>query len=80
MIRTQIQFREEQYERIRTMAHRRRISISEAVRRLVDAAMQGDDPGIDDGIGLLLSLAGTGRSGKGDVALRHDDYLDEDMD
>lgn len=81
MVRTQIQFEESQHEQIRRLAHRHRISISEAVRRLVRLGLQAGLEGkAQPQGGELLKLAGIGRSGLGDVGRRHDDYLAEDFD
>jgi len=81
MVRTQIQFEETQHEQIRRLAHRYRISISEAVRRLVRQGLRAglrDEP--QPRSAKLLELAGIGRSGLGDLGRRHDDYLAEDFD
>ena len=76
MVRTQVQFDEKQYERIRRLAHRKRISISEAVRRLVRLGLRNgledDEPPRAEG---LLKIAGIGKSGIKDLGRRHDDYL-----
>ena len=81
MVRAQIQFDERQYERIRALAHRKRISIAEAVRRLVRLGLKA---GLDDEepprAGKLLEVAGIARSGLGDLGRRHDDYLAEDAE
>ncbi len=81
MIRAQIQFEEEQYEEIRTLAHERRVSIAETVRQLVRAGLRadlGDEPP-GPRAEALLALAGVGKSGLGDLGRRHDDYLAEDL-
>ena len=77
MVRTQIQLDEAKYEAIRRMAHRNRVSFAEMVRRLVDAGME-EDRGYSFGTGAeaLLSIAGTGASGLGDLGERHDDYVE----
>ena len=81
LVRTQIQLREEQYEGIRRLAHRRRISFSEAIRRLVDAAMSGDGRLEGrSGAAALLALSGIGRSGIKDLARRHDEYFERDAE
>jgi hypothetical protein len=76
MVRTQVQFDEQQYEQIRWLAHGRRISVAEAVRRLVTRGLRAG-PGEDDGRRgeALLEIAGIGASGLGDLARSHDDYL-----
>jgi hypothetical protein len=78
MIRTQIQIDERQYEMVRRMAHRKRISISEAVRRLIGRGLKGGDAEPEEtGAGALLRIAGMGRSGLRDLGRRHDRYLAE---
>lgn len=80
MIRTQIQFEEQQYELIREIAHRKRISVSEAVRRLVTLGLREGLAGEqENGAKLLLDLAGVGSSGLGDLGRNHDDHLAEDL-
>ena len=81
MIRTQIQLEEKQYEAIRRLAHKHRISMSEAVRRLVTAGLAAGRNPIQQpsGARALLALAGIGKSGLGDLGRRHDDYLAEDF-
>jgi len=79
MVRTQIQLEEAQYEQIRRMAHRERISMSEAVRRLVRRGMAQGEPERPRGAAALLGLAGIGDSGLGDLGRRHDEYLADDL-
>jgi hypothetical protein len=76
MVRAQIQFERSQYEQIRMLARRKRISISEVVRRLVSAGIRhGADEEPSTGAAALLEIAGIGNSGKSDVAGRHDEHL-----
>ena len=76
MVRTHVQFDDQQYEQIRQLAHRQRTSISEMVRRLVRAGMRkGGEPGAGKGPQALLGIAGIGESGLGDLGRRHDHYL-----
>lgn len=76
MVRAQIQFEEQQYESVRRLAHRKKISISEAVRRLVKAGLQSglDEEACRRSEGLL-KIAGIAGSGTGDLGRRHDHYL-----
>ena len=81
MIRAQVQFEEAQYEKIRNLAHEKRISIAETVRQLVRAGLRadlGDEPS-GPRAEALLALAGVGRSGLGDLGRQHDEYLAEDF-
>ena len=77
MVRTQIQFEESQYQQIRTLAHRKRISISEAVRRLVRQSLREGLREKQTDVEALLSIAGIASGGPGDLGRRHDDYLAE---
>lgn len=80
MIRAQIQFEESQYQQIRRLAHRRGLSIAEAVRRLVrrglTVGLAEDRPSKAE---ELLKIAGIGGSGLGDLGRHHDRYLAEDL-
>lgn len=79
MIRAQIQFDEAVYARLRRLAHRERISIAEAVRRLVAVGLGGGPADeAPRGAAALLALAGIGASGVPDLGRRHDDYLEQD--
>jgi len=87
MVRTQIQLEEAQYEQIRRMAHRERISMSEAVRRLLRRGMAQGEPERPRGAAALLGLAGIGDSGRvrdlvgsvesgvSDLGTRHREHL-----
>ena len=83
MRRTQIQLEESQYEALREFAHRERISMSEAVRRLLAerlTANKEEPKPKRSGAEALLSVAGKYRSGYKDIGRRHDEYLAEDFD
>ncbi len=81
MIRAQIQFEEQQYEEIQTLAHEKRISIAETVRLLVRAGLRSALAGEPSGprAEALLTMVGIGRSGLGDLGRRHDECLAEDF-
>lgn len=80
MIRTQIQFTEDQYRRLREWAGRLGISVSEAVRRCVDSRLAGRGEDVHRA-GLVRDaeavLGKYSDSRAGDVARRHDEALDE---
>jgi hypothetical protein len=80
MVRTQVQFEEAQYEQIRKLAHRQRVSISEVVRRLVGRGLAAgvDRPQVPRS-SALLDIAGIAKGGPRDLGKRHDAYLDEDF-
>ena len=74
MVRAQVYFNEQEYEAVRQVAFKERISISALIRRLVDENILGrkrKKRAAED----LLSLVGMFRETKRDVAQRHDDYL-----
>jgi hypothetical protein len=75
MIRTQIQLTEKQYRALKEEAHRRKLSLSEAVRGAVDLWLGQQRRGET----VRRSLASIGRfhSGVSDVSERHDHYLAE---
>jgi hypothetical protein len=77
MIRTQIQFTEEQLERLRRIARDRQVSIAEVVRDAVDAQIRDDDPRVLRE--RMIANMGGFRSGFTDISERHDDYLAEDF-
>ena len=75
MIRTQIQLEPTQYERLKSLAARRAISIAQIVREGVDhmLASEHDDTAWE----RLLAAAGSCQpeGAETDVSARHDDYL-----
>ena len=76
MVRTQIQLTEEQSQRLKAASRRTGLSISELVRRGVDAVVdQLTEPSLDLLYERARSVAGRFRSDQNDVAERHDDYL-----
>ena len=78
MVRVQIQLDEAEYQQIQALAHRNKISISEAIRELVCHSLpknvRKNRPG---GVKTLLSIAGIAVGGVNDLGRRHDDYLAE---
>lgn len=75
MIRTQIQLSEEQYARLRALAHQQRISLAELVRRGVDKLLEAG-PAADRHLRQrAMQLAGSFHASETDVAARHDTYL-----
>ena len=79
MIRTQIQLTEDQSERLKVVASRRGVSVAELIRQGVDALLQNTgEKSTDEIVRRALAAAGKHRSGKSDVAERHDQYLAED--
>jgi hypothetical protein len=80
MVRTQVQLEERQHEALRRIAHRKRVSFAEALRRAVDAGLKHglEDAPAANGPVALLELAAIGASGLGDLGREHDRYLAED--
>ncbi len=78
MERTQISLEPEQVDRLRRLARQRGVSMAHLVREAVDrtygAALAPTRAELAE---RALAAVGCGHSGLGDVAVRHDDYLDE---
>jgi hypothetical protein len=79
MVRTQIRLSEEQARWLRASARRDRISLAEAIRRLVDRGLA--DEKADRALLYERAAEAVGRyrdrRGASDVAQDHDRYLDE---
>lgn len=76
MVRTQIQLTEEQAARLKAAAARRGISMAELIRQGIEAFLSGSgERPPEEKYRRAAQLAGKFRSGKHDVAERHDDYL-----
>lgn len=76
MIRTQVQFTEEQIEALRERAAREETSVSELVRRAVGAWV-ATETSWEQRKRRALEVAGRFRSGRSDVSVHHDDHLAE---
>ena len=76
MVRTQVQLTEEQARRIKAVARRKRVSQAELIRRCVDRMLPLEEAADDAEIRRrAIAAAGKVRSGTGDLAAKHDDYL-----
>lgn len=78
MRKTQIMVNEEQLRQLRQLANRRGISVAQVIREALDDAV--DRQGVRDAAELrrnAAAAAGRFRSGRRDVAERHDDELAE---
>lgn len=76
MIRTQIQFDEQQLRALREQAALEHASVSEIVRRAVDSWIAGQSkPGTHERRRRAIAATGRFASGERDIAERHDDYL-----
>ena len=78
MIRTQIQLTEKQAESLRETAARRGISMAELIRQSIDQLLaRAGEPSQGELRQRAASVSGRFRSGRTDVAVRHDEYLAE---
>ncbi|MEX1258954.1 MAG: CopG family transcriptional regulator [Gemmatimonadota bacterium] len=77
MMRSQVQFTEDQHRALKRWADHLGISISEAVRRCVAERLAREDaaPTRADRVREAETVIGKYASGRSDVAERHDDYL-----
>ena len=76
MVRTQIQLTEEQAKAIKRIAHSRHLSVAELIRRAIDIMVKSSplaDP--EERLKRAIEIVGKFRSGKRDIAKRHDQYL-----
>lgn len=78
MIRTQVQLTEEQFAALKAMAAAEGVPMAELIRRGIDLITQVHG-GVSrqDRVRRALAAAGRFHSGLGDLARRHDDYLEE---
>ena len=76
MVRTQIQITEEQAKAVRRIALSRHVSVAELIRRAVDVMLKSNpvaDP--EEKLKRAIAVVGKFRSGKSEIARRHDKYL-----
>ena len=77
MIRTQVQFTEEQYKKLKEISQSNHKSLSAVIRQAVDQLLLTRKP---DRAALYRhagSLVGKYKSNQTDISLEHDKYLDE---
>jgi hypothetical protein len=78
MVRTQIQLTERQATALKRLAHERGESMAELIRRSVDQLLAGASSGDPDlRKRRAIEAAGSLRSGVGDLAESHNEYLAE---
>lgn len=78
MVRTQVQLREEQAEKLKIIAEREKQSVAELVRQAIDQWLLLVEPlSVEERKQRALSIAGKYRSGIADLAVNHDKYLNE---
>lgn len=74
MVRTQVQFTDEQWHTLRRLSAERGLSMAELVRQSVAREISRAS-----GLEPLLAAAGRFSSGRNDVSADHDRYLAEDF-
>ncbi len=76
MIRTQIQLEEAQYRALKELAARQRVSVAELIRQAVSTWLKTSaQVSEEERRRRAIAAAGRFRSGLGDLAERHDQYL-----
>ena len=75
MIRTQVQLTDEQADALRRRSRRENVSLSELVRRAIDAYTRGEPPGDRELRARASRVAGRFASGTADTSRRHDASL-----
>jgi len=78
MVRTQVQFTEEQIRKLKRLAAQQGVSLAELIRRSVDLLARTEGV-TDEAAQRRRALDATGRfhSGHKDLAAEHDGYLEE---
>lgn len=78
MIRTQVQFNEDQAEALKILAARNQVSVAEVVRNAVDLLVQSQrEPPPAELRRRAIAAAGRYSSDRHDVSEAHDEYLAE---
>jgi hypothetical protein len=77
VVRTIVQLREDQHDRLRELAADRGTSIAALVRKGVDEVLRDDDGARRRRIDAVDQLASLGARGPADLGRRHDAYLEE---
>jgi len=76
MVRTQIRITEKQAKAIKRIALARHVSVAELIRRALDIMVNSSpvaDP--EEKLKRAIAVVGKFRSGKNEIARRHDKYL-----
>ncbi len=77
MIRTQVQFDEDQYRKLKELASQQQESIAALVRRAVNQLLLTRKPGKSTSYREALKVVGKYQTKKSDIAIDHDRYLEE---
>jgi hypothetical protein len=81
MLRTQIQLTEQQAAFLKARAAAEGVSMAELIRKYIDLAQESAlIPEASNRRQRAASVAGRFRSGRGDIAQNHDEYLSEAYD
>ena len=75
MRRTQVQLTDDQLRRLRELAERQGRTVAEVIRESVDHYLVRARRDDDEVRARALAIAGKFRSGTGDIAENHDEYL-----
>jgi hypothetical protein len=78
MVRTQIQLTEEQAKTLKRIAESRHLSVAELIRSAVDRMIKSS-PAVDieERRQRAMDIVGRFRSGKRDISISHDTYLED---
>ena len=80
MVRTQVQLTEKQFQALKRVAARERVSMAEVIRRALDRAIAMESlPDREEIKRRAIAAIGSCHSGIPDLAERHDEYWAEDM-
>lgn len=77
MVRTQVYLTPSQHKALKKEAAREGVSMTEMLRRLIDAHLQRRRGVATFRKEAVMSFIGLGSSGRSDTAERHDEVLDE---
>jgi len=78
MVRTQVQLTEEQIVKLKEIASKRGISVSELVRQAIESTIRSElEISYEERCREALEVMGRFSSGKSDVSINHDKYLAE---
>ena len=77
MIRTQVQFTEEQYKKLKEISQSNHKSLSAVIRQAVDQLLLTRKPDRSALYRHAGSIVGKYKADNTDIALEHDKYLDE---
>ena len=74
-VRTQIYLPKQLYQRLKRLAERRKVSQAAIVRDALEAHLKQELPASAWENDPIWNIVGAGKSDKGDLSVRHDDYL-----